>query len=329
MYNFLYPHWFWALLIVPVVILYDLWSYKRFTPKIVFSNLSVIKLFQKRSSFLRFLPMAAKSAVIVFIVIALARPRFTLERREHTTFGIDIALVIDISGSMQAVDFRPNNRIEVAKDVVKNFVKNRPDDRFSVITFGTYAYSLVPLTNDFSALNMIISDIKADPEGQTAIGNGIAIGVSRLKDSPAKSRIIILLTDGVNNAGQIDPNSAAELAKTFGIKVYAIGIGSKGQVDFPYQHPIFGLQYRKVNIDMDINALHKIAEIGGTNRAAIASSTEQLQDIFAEIDRLEKTEIKSNVLYEHKELFIYFLYVALGLIFVMILSRTIFRFTLP
>jgi len=329
MFNFYQPLWFIGLFLIPLVVFFDLWFYKKYTPKIAFSNLIVIKIFQKRSSFFRYLPTIFKSLTIFFLIIALARPRFTLEKREHTTFGIDIALVIDISGSMQAVDFRPKNRIEVAKDVVKDFIKNRPDDRFSVVTFGTYAYSLVPLTNDFNALNTIISSIQADPEGQTAIGNGIAIGVNRLKDSPAVSKIIILLTDGVNNAGQIDPNTATELAKTFGIKVYAIGIGTKGQVDFPVQHPIFGTQYRKVNIDMDIEALHKIAEIGGTGRAAIASNTEQLQEIFNEINKLEKTEIKSNVHYEHKELFIYYLYIALALLFVMVLSRTIFRVVLP
>ena len=219
--------------------------------------------------------------------------------------------------------------MQVAKNVVQNFVNNRTDDRFAVVTFGTYAYSLVPLTGDFNTINTIIGNIQADPEGQTAIGNGIAIGAARLKDSPAQSRIIILLTDGVNNAGQIDPITATELARTFGIKVYAIGIGSRGQVDFPYQHPIFGTQYRKVNIDMDIDALHKIAEIGGTGRAAIASNTEQLQEIFNEIDRLEKTEIKSNVHYEHKELFIYFLYIAASLLFLLILTRSVFRITLP
>ena len=322
MYNFQYPIWFLLLFIIPLLVWHDIYFYKRKAPKIGFSNLKILRLVQKRSSILRWVPIILKSLIVVFITIALARPRHTLERREQTTYGVDIAMVIDVSGSMRAVDFRPMNRMEAAKQIARNFINRRIHDRFAIITFASYATTLVPLTNDFSVLNNIVSGISIPlTQDATAIGNGIAIGTLRLKDSPAESKIIILLTDGENNAGQIDPITAAELASTFGIKIYAIGIGSTGPVDFPYQHPVLGTQYRKVEIGFDINTLHRIAEIGGTHRAAMATNTEQLQQIFDEIDIMERAEIHSNIYYEHKELFIYYIYIALALLFLKIILR--------
>ena len=330
MYNFLYPLWFLLLLLIPLMIYWDVYSFKKLVPKIVFSNLSLLKSLQKRDSFFKYFPTILKCLLILFITFALARPRLSYERKEYTTFGVDIVLSIDVSGSMMAVDFRPNNRMESAKNVALNFISKRVNDRIGIVSFATYAYTLVPLTNDFSVLSTVVSNIKVDEyQGGTAIGNGIAIATARLKDSPADSKIIILLTDGENNAGQIDPFTAAELAKLFDIKIYTVGIGSKGLVDFPYQHPVFGTQYRKVNIGFDIESLNRIAQIGGTGQAYLASSTQQLQEIFDEIDKLEKTEIHTNVYYEHTEMFIYFLYFAVAIIFLMILTRTLFRIALP
>ena len=330
MYNFQYPLWFLLLSIIPLLIWHDIFFFRKKAPKIGFSNLKLLKQVKKRSSILRFIPIILKCLTIVFLTFALARPRYTLERREQTTFGVDIALVIDVSGSMRAVDFRPLNRMEAAKQIANNFVSRRLDDRIAVITFASYATTLVPLTNDFSVLNNVISGISIPlTQDATAIGNGIAIGTLRLKDSDAESKIIILLTDGENNAGQIDPITAAEIARTFGIRIYAIGIGSTGPVDFPYQHPILGTQYRKVEIGFDIEQLHRIAEIGGTNRAAMARNTEQLQQIFDEIDIMEKTEIHSNIYYEHHEMFIYYIYITLVFMFLSILTRTLFRISLP
>jgi Ca-activated chloride channel family protein len=197
----------------------------------------------------------------------------------------------------------------------------------------------VPLTNDFNVLNTVVSGISVAPRGrdQTAIGNGIAIAVNRLIESPAESRIIILLTDGANNTGQIDPIQAAEIASQFGIKVYTVGIGSHGLVDFPVFDnqgrrvtDFLGRQrYQQVNIEFCIDTVNRIAEIGGTGRARMSTNTQELQAIFDEIDLLEKTEIQANIYYEHREMFIYFLYVALALMFIMIMTRSIFRMTLP
>jgi Ca-activated chloride channel family protein len=331
MYNLVHPLWLLLILLVPVLILWDWFSDKRLTPKIFFSNLALVKSIQKRHSLLKYLPIILKSLLICAIAVALARPRMTWEEREYTTYGIDIILSIDVSGSMMAVDFRPMNRMEAAKNVALNFINNRENDRIGIVTFASYAHTLVPLTNDYSVLNTVVSKINVDTQQDgTAIGNGIAIPILRLKDSPAESKVIILLTDGVNNSGQIDPITAAEYARLFGIKVYAVGIGSRGPVDFPFRNPRTGrTEYRKVNIDLDVEGLNRIAQITGTGHARIASNTAQLQSIFEEIDMMEKTEIKSNVTYEHKELFIYFLYIAGAILLLMILSRSIFRISLP
>jgi len=330
MYNFQHPFWLFTVLLIPLIVWYDNYYYKKKAPKVIFSNIGLLKLVQKKSSFLRYLPIILKSFVIVFLSIALARPRYTFERREHTTYGIDIVLVMDISGSMLAVDFRPMNRLEAAKNVALNFINRRENDRFGVVTFASYAHTLVPLTNNFNVLNTIISGMTvATTQDGTAIGNGIAVGTLRLRESPAESKVMILITDGVNNSGQIDPITAAEIAALFDIKIYAIGVGSTGPVDYPFRHPVFGTQYRKVTIDIDMDVMNKIAQIGGTNRATLATNTQQLQEIFNEIDRLEKTEIKSNVYYEHKEMFIYFIYIAIGFLIALILSRTIFKISLP
>jgi len=329
MFNLVYPLWLLLILIIPLLILYELYFFKKNTPKIAFSNLSLIRQIAKRDSFLKYLLMVLKSLLILTIAIALARPRFSYERKEYTTYGVDIVISLDISGSMLAADFRPN-RMEAAKKVAQDFISKRENDRLGIVTFATYAYTLVPLTNDFGVLNMVVSNIKVDENyGTTAIGNGLAIAVSRLKDSEAKSKIIILVSDGVNNAGQIDPLTAAEIARTFGIKVYTVGIGSKGLVDYPYQHPIFGTQYRKVNVDFDLDTLNKIAELTGTVSAHLAGNNQKLEEIFNEINDMEKTEITANTYYEHKEIFIYFLYAAGALLLALILINSVFRYTLP
>jgi len=327
----MYPQWFFLLLIIPLLVVIDIYYHRKRTPKVFFSNLNVLKLLSKRNSIFKYLPIVLKCLLIIFITIALARPRHTLERREHTTYGADIVLVIDISGSMLAVDFRPLNRMEAAKRVALDFISRRRDDRVGIVTFATFAHTLVPLTNDFNVLSTVVSGITVAPRGrdQTAIGNGIAIAVNRLKDSPAESRIIILLTDGANNTGQIDPIQAAEIARSFGIRVYAVGIGSHGLVDFPVTDAAGRRRYQRVHIEFCEDTVNRIAEIGGTGRARMSTNTQELQAIFDEIDLLEKTEIQANIHYEHRELFIYFVYVAVALMFLMILTRSIFRMALP
>lgn len=330
MYNFANPYFLLLLLLIPVIVWIDLFLFKKHFPRITFPQLEILRQIQKRNSLLTYLPLVLKSLIIASLIIALARPRHTLERKEYTTEGIDIVFVIDVSGSMKAVDFKPVNRMEAAKKVALDFIQKRENDRIGIVTFASYAYTLTPLTTDYNVLSTVVSNIQVDEEqGGTAIGNGIAIGVARLKDSPSKSKVMILLTDGDNNAGEIDPISAAEIAKLFDIKIYTIAVASLGPVDFPVKHPIYGTTYRKVTFDIDLDMLNAIAEMTGTGKGALAYNTDQLENILENINRLETTEIDANVYYEHKELFIYFVIFAMLLLFILILSKTIFKISLP
>jgi Ca-activated chloride channel family protein len=234
--------------------------------------------------------------------------------------GIDILLAIDISGSMKAVDFQPTNRLEAAKKVAAEFIDKRVNDRIGVIIFSDNAFTQCPLTLDYNILMNLLEKIQINEEPSgTAIGMGLATAVARLKDSEAKSKVIILITDGRNNTGEIDPFTAAELAQTFGIKVYPVGVGSKGEVDYPY-NTVFGVRYKKVKIDIDMDALNKIAEITGTERARLAQNTGELEAIIDYIDELEKSEIEIQNYYQYKEMFWYFLLVGLILLILRLFS---------
>ncbi len=330
MFNFARPLFLLLLFIVPFLVWFELFFLKRLSPKIKFSNINLLKKVQTRNSILAYMPIVCKSLIIILLVIALARPRLSLEKREHTTHGIDIILCIDVSGSMKAVDYQPVNRMEAAKKVAIDFINKRENDRIGVVSFATYAYTLSPLTSDYNVLNTVVSNMRVDEEQSgTAIGNGLAISTLRLKDSPAKSKVIILLTDGENNAGEIDPVTAAEIATLYNIKIYPVAVASQGPVDFPVQHPIYGLRYVKHTFNIDIDMLNKLAELTGTGKAATAFNTQQLDNILSEIDRLETTEIKANVYFEHKELFYIFLWIALALLFLIIIFKTVFRINLP
>ncbi|MFC1733148.1 VWA domain-containing protein [candidate division KSB1 bacterium] len=267
-------------------------------------------------------------AVSLFI-IALARPQSSLSRRDVSVEGIDIAMAFDISTSMLARDFSPN-RIEAAKIVAKEFITERPDDRIGLIVFSGETFTQCPLTTDHNVLINLFESINAGMiEDGTAIGDGVATAVDRLKNSTAISKVIILITDGVNNRGKIDPLSAAEIAKIFGIRVYTIGVGSLGQAKVPVAMTPDGkyiYDYRPVEIDEEV--LTKIADI--TNGQYFrATSKNKLQEIYAEIDQLEKTKIDVSEYQKKKEEF--FLFALLGLILLIIeiiFRNTIFR-TLP
>ncbi|MDD4157687.1 MAG: VWA domain-containing protein [Candidatus Cloacimonetes bacterium] len=330
MFNFARPLYLFLLIIVPLVIWFDIFFMRKFSPKIKFSNIALLKQIQKRNSLTAYLPILIKSILLILFILSLAGPRLSIEKKEHTTHGIDIVMCMDVSGSMKAVDYQPVNRMEASKKVALDFIKKRENDRIGIVSFATYAYTLSPLTTDFNVLHTVVSNMKVDEEQSgTAIGNGLAISTLRLKDSPAKSKVIILLTDGENNAGEIDPVSAAEIAKLYDIKIYPIAVASQGPVDFPVQHPIYGTQFVKHIFNIDIDMLNKLADLTGTGKAATAFNTEQLNNILEEINRLETTEIKANFYYEHKELFVYFLWIALFLLVIMILFKTVFRIVLP
>jgi Ca-activated chloride channel family protein len=240
------------------------------------------------------------------------------------TEGIDIAMVLDISGSMLAEDFRPN-RLEASKTVIDEFVQNRSTDRIGLVIFSREAFTQCPLTIDYSVLRNLLKDIKSGMiEDGTAIGNAIANGVNRLKDSEAKSKVIILLTDGINNAGEVNPISAAQIAKTFGIRMYTIGVGTRGEAPYPVQTP-FGLKYQMVPVEIDEAVLKEIASITD-GRYYRATSNKALGQIYSEIDKLEKTRVEVTSYRNAAELFYNWLIGGLALLFFELgLSRTLMR----
>ncbi|RKX17594.1 MAG: aerotolerance regulator BatA, partial [Candidatus Zixiibacteriota bacterium] len=227
---------------------------------------------------------------ITILIIVLARPHSSNSWKNISTKGIDIILDMDISGSMLAQDFKPD-RLEAAKEVATEFINGRPNDRIGLVVFSGESFTQCPLTTDHASVINLMKDIKSGMiEDGTAIGEGLANGISRLKDSPAKSKVLILLTDGVNNMGSIDPYTAAEIAKTFNIRVYTIGIGSLGTAPYPVQTP-FGMQYQQMKVEIDEGLLQKISdETGG--KYFRATNKQKLEDIYKEIDKLEKSKIK-------------------------------------
>jgi len=249
---------------------------------------------------------------LAFMVVALARPQRGRAETEVTSEGIDIMLAIDASGSMAAMDFKLDgeavDRLTVVKKVVADFLRQQKGDRLGMVIFGEEAYTQCPLTLDYDVLIQLLDHVSIGIAGDaTAIGDGLALSVKRLRDQPGKSKVVILLTDGRNNAGSISPEKAAEIAKTFGIKVYTIGIGTKGKVPFP-QPGIFGNRLVYVNLDMDEDTLRNIAEV--TNgKYFFATDTKKLEAIYQEIGQLEKTKAKVK----HYEVFEEWYYYLAGL----------------
>ncbi len=238
---------------------------------------------------LRHLPFVFRVLAVLFLVIALARPQSSNSWRNTSTEGIDIMIALDISSSMLARDFKPN-RIEAAKDVASSFINGRPFDNIGLVVFSGESFTQCPLTTDHAVLLNLFSGIQSGMlEDGTAIGSGLANAVSRLKDSKAKSKVIILLTDGSNNMGSVAPLTAAEIAKAFGIRVYTIGVGSKGMAPYPVQTP-YGIRYQSLPVEIDETVLKQIAGMtdGGYFRA---TSKTKLKQIYDEIDQLEKTKL--------------------------------------
>lgn len=273
---------------------------------------------------LRHIPFAVRMLAIGLLLVALARPQNFNSGENVTTEGIDIAMVLDISGSMLAEDLKPN-RLEAAKNVIDNFIEGRISDRIGLVIFSRDAFTQCPLTIDYSVLRNLLSEIHSGMiEDGTAIGNAIANGINRLKDSDAKSKIIILLTDGVNNSGEVDPISAAEMAKTFGIRVYTIGVGTKGEAPYPVQTP-FGIRYQMMPVEIDEAVLQKISDITD-GQYFRATNNQALKEIYDKIDKLEKTKIEITSYKNASERYHSWLWGGLILLlFELGLSKTILR----
>ena len=322
----------WVLLFFPIIIvLIYLFKKRRPLASIRFSSQELLKgslptLRLRLANNLIYL----RAVVIALFLLSLSRPRVPLQEAIIQNEGIDIVLAIDCSGSMRAEDFkiegRRRNRLEVAKRVVEDFIRERKADRIGMIAFAARAYTVCPLTLDYDWLvkNLERVEIGAIEDG-TAIGSAISSSLNRLKSTEAKSKIIILLTDGINNAGKISPLTASETAQALGVKIYSIGAGTRGLVPFPVQGPWRKTIYQNVKIEIDEEMLKKIAE-GTKGKYFRATDTESLREIYKEIDALEKTPIQESGFLEYQELFPSFLIPGLlFLVLEVILSNSFLR----
>lgn len=264
--------------------------------------------------------------VLALLIVTLARPQLSQSREHKFTEGIDILLVLDISESMRAEDFEGYNRIQTAKSVVNDFLTHRQNDRIGLVVFAGESFTLCPLTSDYSVLVELLSDVEIGQlEDGTAIGDALATATHRLGTSASKTKIVILLTDGENNAGSIEPGTAASFAQSFDIKVYTIGMGKEGGARIPYADTTFGKRYREVLTYLDEDTLKQIADITG-GRYFRATDTQSLKQIYAEIDRFEKTKFETINVVAHKELMAYFLIPAVFLLGTeILLSNTVLR----
>ncbi len=293
--EFVQPEYFLLLLLLPLLGVWWWIKRRRRDPALTLSSLEGLEgVPRSLRLYLRPIPAILRVLTLVLIVFALARPQSSVSKENIDTEGIDIVLAIDVSSSMEAMDFTPN-RLEAAKGVAAEFVERRSNDRIGVVAFGAQAFTQCPITTDHSVVQTNLKNLKLGGETlgqQTAIGMGLATAVSRLKDSEAESRIVILMTDGVNNAGSVAPVTAAELANTFGVRVYTIGVGTQGQARMPVRRrngQLAGYQMMPVEIDEDI--LREIASMTD-GRYFRATDNTRLQEIYTEIDQLEKTRIE-------------------------------------
>jgi Ca-activated chloride channel family protein len=327
MFRFAHPFWLLALLLPLAGLI------RRNRERPVTLQYSDIRLAQglPRSARLRlrWLPMALRLSALALLVLAIARPQTGRTLQVIKGKGVDIVMALDISGSMAALDFEPQNRLGAAKQVIDEFIAQRRYDRIGLVVFAREAFSQSPPTFDYSVLRQLLSEVDLAPElgleDGTAIGLGLAQAATMLQNQDAQSRLIILLTDGVNNAGQIDPLTAARATAALGIRVYTIGAARPGQVPVPVDDPLFGRTTRMVESEIDEETLQKIAdETDGLYFRA--KDTAGLQQIYNQINELEKSEVKVQVFTRYRELAAWFLLPALGLVFLEItLRQTLFR----
>lgn len=308
--EFAHPVFLWLFIIIPIMIAWYVWREQKLHGSLSVSAVKGFSLPQKSIvPRLRHAGIVLRSLAIAALIIALARPQSSLSWQNTTTEGIDIVIASDISGSMLAEDFQPN-RLEAGKNIAIDFIKNRPDDRIGLVIFSGESFTQCPLTIDHDVLINLFKDVKNGMINDgTAIGMGLATAVNRLKDSEAKSKVVILLTDGSNNAGSISPTTAAEIAKQFNIRVYTVGIGTKGFAPYPVQTP-FGIQYQRIPVDVDEATLTKIADVTG-GKYFRATDNETLKHIYEQIDKLEKAKIDVTQYHKKTEMFLPFALIAL------------------
>ncbi|MBI3313196.1 MAG: VWA domain-containing protein [Candidatus Omnitrophica bacterium] len=325
--EFRHPLFFLLVFLIPVILRF---SKKRQNLAIPFSSIDILPQtsFSFGATLYRFLPWL-RAIVLLLFVMALARPQRVTAEKEYTTKGVDIIISMDISGSMLAEDFKPENRLEVAKQEAIKFIQGRENDRIGLVVFARNAFTQCPLTLDYDVLNRLVKEIQIGMIADgTAIGMGLATAVNRLRASDAKSKVIILISDGANNSGKIDPVTAAELAKTFGIRVHTILIGRGGLVPFPVNDPLFGKRYVQAEVEIDEMAMKRIADITG-GKYFRARDPQSLSAIYEQINKLESSEIKVKEYRNYDELFPLFLIPAILLLCAEIFTSRLLVLKLP
>ncbi|NTW23893.1 MAG: VWA domain-containing protein [Lentimicrobium sp.] len=323
--KFANPEVFYLLLLIPAAIVWYWLKGSDTRAKLQISDYSAfLGKSQSMKIYFHHLQFVLKVLAFALLIVALARPQSTLSRQSVSVEGIDIVLAMDISGSMLAEDFKPN-RLEAAKEVAQDFIKGRPGDRIGLVVFSGESFTQCPLTTDHPVLLNLFDELKSGMiEDGTAIGDGLATAVNRLKESQAISKVIILLTDGENNRGFIDPQSAAEIAKVFGLRVYTIGVGTIGTAPYPVPTP-FGIQYQQMEVRIDEPLMKQIAEM--TNGKYFrATNKQKLKEIYSEIDKLEKSKVDVTEFRRKKEEYKPYALAALILLMLdFVLGITVFR----
>ena len=300
---FEYPYLLWLLAVPALLVLRYLYiELKDRRPHLRVSALEAWKAGGRSIwEILRHLPFVLRMAALVLLIVAIARPRSSSQVEKVDTEGIDIIFTMDVSTSMLARDFTPD-RLSAAKDIAIEFMAQRPSDRMGIVVFAGESYTQCPLTTDRATLINLMKEVQTDLiEDGTAIGNGLATAVARLKDSDAKSRVVILLTDGVNNMGEIDPGMATEIAKTYGIRVYTLGVGAKGTAPYPVQTP-WGIELQNIPVEIDEPLLQGIAQ-GTGGRYFRATDNTKLSEIYGEIGQMEKTRTSVDSFPVYKDLY--------------------------
>jgi len=320
------PELLWLALVLIPMVAYYVFLHKRNRAEFRYSNVASSKGAEATiKSKLIHLPFILRMLAASLLIVVLARPQSSSSWQDVTTEGIDIVMAIDISGSMQAEDFKPN-RLEAAKKVAKTFIGNRPNDRLGLVVFAGESFTQCPLTTDHSVILNLFADVKSGMlEDGTAIGMGLATSVKRLKDSEATSKVVILLTDGDNNSGSIAPATAAEIAKEFGVRVYTIGVGTRGMAPMPFQDPFGRTVYQDVEVKINEELLTRIADMTD-GKYFRATDNASLEEVYKEIDELERSKIDVTEYRKRKEEFLPFAIAALLLLACeVLLKQTILR----
>ncbi len=324
--TFAEPGFLWLLLIIPIMVAYYWWRNQQLQGLFGISNQKAFVSKTKNSNHIwRHYGITLRSLALASLLFALARPQSALNFQNETTEGIDIMIATDISGSMLSEDFKPN-RLEAGKNIAISFIKNRPSDLIGLVVFSGESFTQCPLTIDHDVLINLFHEIKNGMiDDGTAIGMGLATAVSRLKGSPGKSKVIILLTDGVNNTGSIPPVTAADIAKQFGVRVYTVGLGTNGSAPYPFKDQQGHIHYQKIPVDIDEPTLQKIAGITGGKYFRARNNTD-LSEIYTQIDKMEKVKIAVTQYHKKTEHYLPIAIAALVLLSLeVILSNTIFK----